>query len=96
MWIWNWMLLLFPTEWLGLTVSPERDLDTLVEPVVSMETDSGTNAELSCRDETNPFRIRHQPPSFEQILAQNGLRLSDLAIVSLPNPRCVFRQPLSP
>ena len=70
-------------------MSPERDLDTLVEPPVLVETDC---VESSSRDETNPFRIRLHPPSFEQILAQNGLRLSDLAIVSLPNPRCVFQQ----
>lgn len=75
------------TVFIGLTVSPERDLDTLVDPPISVETDCGTDVESSSRGETNPFRTRLQPPSFEQILAQNGLRLSDLAIVSLPNPR---------
>ena len=76
-------------------MSPERDIDTLVEDqhstgnsMIAMESDRGTDTEVSSRNETNPFRTRRQPPSFEQILAQSGLRLSDLAIVSLPNPRC--------
>ncbi len=47
-----------------------------------------TDGELTSAGETastNPFRSHHrQPPSFEQILARSGLRLSDLAIVALP------------
>ena len=48
----------------------------------------GANSDVEMSS-SNPFRNdaqqhHRQPPSFEQILAQSGLRLSDLAIVSLP------------
>lgn len=79
-----------------MTVSPERDLDTLVEDgqsvangILPLDSDCGTDVEMA-PSSTNPFRTgqqhhhHRQPPSFEQILAQSGLRLSDLAIVSLP------------
>lgn len=78
-----------------MTVSPERDLDTLVEDQQSLrkgtngfrsiDSDCGTDAEVGSNC-TNPFLNgqSHCQPSFEQILAQSGLRLSNLAIVSLP------------
>lgn len=76
-----------------MTVSPERDLDTLVEDRQSLapngfrsiDSDCGTDVEVGSNC-TNPFRNgqSHCQPSFEQILAQSGLRLSNLAIVSLP------------
>ncbi|XP_046644672.1 fat-like cadherin-related tumor suppressor homolog isoform X5 [Daphnia pulicaria] len=75
-----------------MTISPERDLDTLVEdpkaaPTLngfrSLDSDCGTDIEMGSNG-TNPFRSR-QPPSFEEILANSGLRLSDLAVVSIPN-----------
>lgn len=89
-----------------MTVSPERDLDTLVEDhppprqpasvtmmmnngLMTLDSDCGGTSDVEMSS-SNPFRndaqhLNHrQPPSFEQILAQSGLRLSDLAIVSLP------------
>lgn len=75
-----------------MTISPERDIDTLVEdpkaaPTLngfrSLDSDCGTDIEMGSNG-TNPFRSR-QPPSFEEILANSGLRLSDLAVVSIPN-----------
>ena len=80
-----------------MTISPERDLDTLVEdPKVapningfrSLDSDCGTDIEMGSNS-TNPFRSR-QPPSFEEILANSGLRLSDLAVVSIPNRYKIF------
>lgn len=52
--------------------------------MVSADSECGTDTELCSHDETNPFRTHRQPPSFVQILARSGLRLSDLAIVALP------------
>jgi len=82
-----------------MTVSPERDLDTLVEDrqsinngILPLDSDCGTDAEMSSTS-TNPFRNgqqHRQLPSFEQILAQSGVRLSDLAIVSLPERYIAF------
>lgn len=80
------------THGMMMTISPERDLDTLVEdpkPLPtsngfrSLDSDCGTDVEMGSNN-TNPFRSC-QPPSFEEILANSGLRLSDLAVVSLPN-----------
>lgn len=75
-----------------MTISPERDLDTLVEDGQTTTTNGfrsldsdcgGTDIEIGSSN-TNPFRTG-QPPSFEEILANSGLRLSDLAVVSIPN-----------
>lgn len=76
-----------------MTISPERDLDTLVEDTQtaatngfrSLDSDCGTDIEIGGSNSTNPFRTCNQPPSFEEILANSGLRLSDLAVVSIPN-----------
>ena len=75
-----------------MTISPERDLDTLVEDPQapptngfrSLDSDCGTSDMEMGSNSTNPFRTC-QPPSFEEILANSGLRLSDLAVVSIPN-----------
>lgn len=84
--------LLVPPPGIMMTISPERDLDTLVEDPQtvpnngfrSLDSDCGTDIEVGSNS-TNPFRTCNQPPSFEEILANSGLRLSDLAVVSIPN-----------